>query len=598
MINISEAVELAFAAHSRGDLRAAEIASRQILQVEPRQADALYLLGLIAYQTGHPSNAEKLIGEAVSHPPFDAHRLNTLGVVQMALGEIEEAVSTFRRCVEANEYVPAFFNNLARALDLAGDISSAESCLRRALALQPDYPEACLNLANIHRCKGEYKKAEALYRKALSAKQDYANAAYNLGILLKDQGRLMEAHDSLRMAVQLSPDSAMAYNNLGIVLKAMNRAVEAEQCFMHALGLNPGYMEAIANLGNIQDTLGRTGEALGNYKKALFLAPELAELRLNYAYALLKTGNFIDGWREHEWRWKTGIFHGVWPAYRQPLWDGANLDGRRILLWYEQGLGDTLQFIRYAPLVAEKGGKIIVLCQSSLKRLIRTVRGVERVVTEDDPLPDFDVHCPLMSLPLMFQTGLADVPAGIPYLFPRPSQVAAWKGRLDACASGALKIGMVWAGNPRKELPEASLVDARRSVSLDVFLPLLKVSKAKFFSLQKGDASSQLGAIPKPIRPIDFSGEWSDFSDTAAFVANLDLVIAVDTSVAHLAGALGRETWLLSRSDGCWRWLTERSDSPWYPTLRIFRQTMPGNWTPVIADIESCLQKKLLNAAC
>lgn len=591
----TEAVELAFTHHARGDLHAAEIASRQILQTDPLQVDALYLLGLIAFQAGHHANAVELVAAAVSRPPFDAHRLNTLGVVQMALGNTKEAIFAFRRGIEINERVPAFHNNLARALESAGDIPAAEAHLRRALALQPDYPEACLNLANIHKHKGEPQQAEALYRNALSARPDYANAAYNLGILFKDQGRLTEALDSLRLAVQFSPGFAMAHNNLGIVLRSLNQTGEAEECFRRALELDPNCMEAIANLGNIQDASGRTGEALSNYEKALSFAPDLAELHLNHAYTLLKSGNFRDGWREHEWRWKTGIFRSAWPDYTQTLWDGANLDGKRILLWYEQGLGDTLQFIRYAPLVAKKGGRVTVLCQPSLKSLVQSCRDIECVVADDEPLPEFDVHCPLMSLPLMLCTELSDIPADIPYLFPDPAHAAAWRDRLDACAKNAFKIGLVWAGNPRKDLPEANLVDARRSVRLNAFLPLLKTPSAVFFSLQKGETSVQVDEIPEPLRPLDFSGEWANFSDTAAFVANLDLVITVDTSVAHLTGALGRETWLLSRSDGCWRWLLERSDSPWYPALRIFRQTTPGNWAPVIEEVATSLQKKLEN---
>ncbi len=589
-----DTIETAFNLFSQGNLSSAELICRQLLQSNPQQTDALYLLGLVAFQTGHLADACQLIGSAVSLPPLDAHRINTLGVIQMSVGDIDSAISTFSRSVEIDRNVAAFHNNLAHALDCRGDKTSAEAHLREALALQPDYPEACLNLANIVKATGTPAEAEALYRRALAAKPDYANAAYNLGIFLKEQGRLGEALEALKLAVQLAPDMAVAHNNLGIVLRVLNRVDDAEACFRRALELDPQNMEATANLGNVQDAQGRTGEALACYEKALGFAPDLAELHLNNAYALLKTGNFPDGWREHEWRWKTGIFRNAWPNYPQPMWDGSALEGKRILLWYEQGLGDTLQFIRYAPLVADKGGKVIVLCQPPLKTLLQTCRGIETLLADDgEPLPDFDVHCPLMSLPLLLGTELRTIPTSTPYLYPEATPADTWKSRLEILAPNLLKVGLVWAGNPRKDMPEASLVDARRSVGLTCFSPLLQTPGAFFFSLQKGDAAEQLREIPEPLRPLDFSQEWNNFADTAAFAANLDLIITVDTSVAHLAGALGKETWVLSRADGCWRWLLNRDDSPWYPELKLYRQTTPGNWDTVVEKIVTALREKI-----
>lgn len=589
-------IETAFSLFSLGNLGGTELICRQLLQSNPQQTDALYLLGLVAFKTGHLADACQLIGSAASLPPLNAHRINTLGVIQMAVGDIDSAIATFGRSVEIDRNVAAFHNNLAHALDCRGDKSSAEAHLREALTLQPDYPEACLNLANIVKATGNPAEAETLYRRALATKPDYPNAAYNLGIFLKDQGRLGEALETLALAVQLAPNMAVAHNNLGIVLRVLNRVDEAEACFRRALELDPQNMEATANLGNVQDALGRTGEALVCYEKALGFAPDLAELHLNHAYALLKTGNFLNGWREHEWRWKTGIFQNAWPSYSQPMWDGSALEGKRILLWYEQGLGDTLQFIRYAPMVADKGGKVIVLCQPPLKTLSQTCRGIDTVVADDgEPLPDFDVHCPLMSLPLLLGTELSTIPSRTPYLYPEATPTNTWKSRLDIHAPNLLKVALVWAGNPRKDMPEASLVDARRSVGLTHFLPLLQTPGAVFFSLQKGDAAEQLGEIPEALRPLDFSQEWNDFADTAAFVANLDLIITVDTSVAHLAGALGKETWVLSRADGCWRWLLDRDDSPWYPGLKLYRQTTPGKWDTVVEKIVIALREKIVS---
>lgn len=576
-----------------GDLAAAELICRDILQFEPTQRDALYLLGVIAYKTGHLAEASKLMDNAQLFAAGDPHRLNTFGVIQTAIGKLDAGIEAFRLCVALDSSIPAFHNNLAHALSKRGDRASAEAHFRYALTLQADYPEACLNLANILSVSGDPDEAEALYRRALTVKPDYSNAAYNLGLFLKDRGRLAEALEAFNQAIQLAPNMAMAHNNLGIVLRVMNRIVEAEASFRRALELDPNCMEAIANLGNVQDALGHTEEALRYYEKAQTLAPDLAELRLNRAYALLKTGNYREGWLEHEWRWKTGMFRGVWPNYSQPQWDGGDIRGMRILLWYEQGLGDTLQFIRYTPLVATRGATVIALCQPPLKRLLQTCEGIDLLVEDGEPLPDFDIHCPLMSLPLRLGTELATVPAATPYLFADTTQTAAWQTKLDGALSSGLKVGLVWAGNPRKDMPEASLVDARRSISLTTLTHLLKTPGVTFFSLQKSDAAEQLHQVPERIRPLDFSHEWRDFADTAAFVATLDLVITVDTSVAHLAGALGKETWVLSRADGCWRWLEERTDSPWYPTLRLFRQAVPGDWESVVEEVTTALNDRV-----
>jgi hypothetical protein len=273
-----------------------------------------------------------------------------------------------------------------------------------------------------------------------------------------------------------------------------------------------------------------------------------------------------------------------------------------VLLHAEQGFGDSIQFIRYAPLVAQRGGHVIVQCQPGLETLLAGVEGISQIITRDEPLPDFDLHCPLMSLPWVFATRLDTIPAAIPYLRANTEKVAHWRERLarEQSTSGetgpsrcdTLKIGLVWAGEARPHRPHVNRINRRRSMSLSQFAPLAQVPGVAFISLQKGKSAEQAQTLPPGMRLLDWTAELNDFADTAALIEALDLVISVDTSVAHLAGALGKPVWLLNRFDTCWRWLLDRSDSPWYPTMRLFRQPQPGAWAPVIAEVRE--QLKLL----
>jgi hypothetical protein len=303
----------------------------------------------------------------------------------------------------------------------------------------------------------------------------------------------------------------------------------------------------------------------------------------------LLLGDFGRGWQKHEWRWETAQLKNAKRNFPQPLWLGSDaIKGKTILLRAEQGLGDTIQFCRYAPLVAERGGDVILEVQKPLQDLMNTLPGAIQVVSRGDPLPEFDLHCPLLSLPLAFATRLETIPLALPYLSARESKTRVWHERLGEHARP--RIGVVWAGNPRKELPGANRIDSQRSIAFDRLVPLFQLTGCDFYSLQKGDdAVQQLRASPLRHALIDWTDHLHDFSDTAALIENLDLVISVDTSVAHLAGALGKPFWLLNRYNTCWRWLADREDSPWYPTARLFRQDATREWHPVIARVAAAL---------
>jgi hypothetical protein len=356
--------------------------------------------------------------------------------------------------------------------------------------------------------------------------------------------------------------------------------------------LAPAFVDAWNNLGLTQIDLNRHGEALTSYGRALALNPEAAETHWNESLCLLQMGRLQAGWRKYEWRWERRRIMASRRGFAQPLWLGDfPIAGKTILLHAEQGLGDTLQFCRYAALVSELGAKVILEVQPELLRLMSTLDGVDQLIEAGDTLPPFDCHCPLLSLPLALKTDLGTIPAATPYLFAESGAVREWRERVEADAQGRVKVGIVWAGGNRPHVAELRKNDARRSVTLARLAPILDVPGVQFFSLQKGPAAQQLTASEWSARVIDYTEELRDFADTAALVANLDLVISVDTSTAHLAGALDRPVWILNRFDTCWRWMLERSDTPWYPHARLFRQPALGDWDSVMKAVSAALAR-------
>lgn len=584
--------EQALEHHRAGDLQQAEAAYRTLLAADPQHADALQLLGVIAYQAGNYDAAIDLITQALGKNAAAPAYHSNLGMALQARGDLDESMRCFRRALELLPDYPEAHYNLGNALLAKGQADQAITCYQRALALVPNYAQAYNNMGSALQSLERLTEAVACYNQALVIYPDFVEAHNNMGNALREQGKLDAAIIHYQRALAVNPDFAGAHNHLGNVYQDLGRLDDAEACYQRALALQPDYADAYNNLGETRKLQGQIDAALACYQQALALQPNHAAANWNHALTLLLIGDYVEGWKKYEWRWQGAT--GYWKARRQfaqPQWSGEDIAGRTILLHAEQGLGDALQFIRYAPLVAERAGRVIVECPRPLERLFAGVQGIHQLVVQGDELPPFDVHCPLLSLPLAFGTSLETIPARIPYLVPEESLVQDWKTRLGK--KDGLRVGLVWAGNPRKHDQFASLIDQRRSLSLAHFAPLAAVAGIQYYSLQKGEAAAQVSQPPSGMELIDFTDALHDFSDTAALMANLDLLITVDTSVAHLAGGMGKPVWLLSRFDGCWRWLLNRADSPWYPGMRLFRQQTPGDWTGVIEQVRAELVRVL-----
>ncbi len=437
---------------------------------------------------------------------------------------------------------------------------------------------------------GEARAAEAAWRARLAGVPDDALALGNLGGLLNQDCRFDEAEPLLLRAVALDPSCWTAWSNLGNTMVERQRFGDAIAAYSNALRLHPAHGPTLSNLGVALTAHGLPAQALTFLDLAMACEPDNAETRCNRALALLAKGDWTEGFAEYEWRWRTRAKPPH--PYRVPCWAGERFEGRTLLLHDEGGFGDTLQFVRYAALAKARGGTVVLRVRQPLVALLSRLPGLDRVVAHDAPLPPFDLHCPMFTLPRVFGTMPDTVPAAAGYLRPDPDGVAAWRDRLDRDLPPGQdrrrprRIGLVWAGGPHPYARESALADRRRSIRLHDLAPLVEAAPgALFYSLQKGEASAEALHPPPGLRLVDHTGSIDSFDDTASLVSQLDLVISVDTSTAHLAAALGRPVWMLSRYDQCWRWLTGRTDTPWYRTMRLYQQPAPFDWAGPIARL-------------
>jgi len=435
--------------------------------------------------------------------------------------------------------------------------------------------ESYYSLGYDYHTKGQIDKAISNYQKALQLNSTHALALYNLGTALHGKNSIDDAASYYQKALQLNPNIVGAYYNLGTILQNKNQLDEAVLCFQKAIQLNPQSIDPYISTGNVLQAKGLIGEAISYFQKALLLSPDNAYANYNLSLALLQSGNFREGWEKYEWRREIEGLSYLQTNFTQPVWDGSDMRGGTVLLLGEQGFGDIIQFIRYVPFVVQRNARVIVCCHKELKSLIQNVDGIQEVITYGDQLPEFDVYVPILSLPFIFLPMTEDIPANIPYLNVDPFLKEKWR-KIIQSGPDNLKVGLVWSGNTRN-------VNLRyKSCLLNEFAPLAKPGAAAFYSLQKGAAAAQAKNPPPGMTLFDYTEEINDFSDTAAFITKLDLIISVDTAVAHLAGALGKPVWTLLPYAADWRWMLNRKDSPWYPSMKLFRQNSPGDWDPLI----------------
>ena len=562
-------------------------------QIQSR-IDALFQQALALHQNGALTEAEELYREVLEQKPrhFDATQL--LGTLCLQNGRLDEGVKWLERAPALDSRQPAIHSNMAFALNALGRHAEALARADKAVALAPGFADAYNNRGNALASLARPAEALASFERSIALQADSPQAWNNRACAQRDLGQAEAALQSCDRAIALNAAYADAWSNRANALSDLNRAEDAKASYERALTIDPGFADGWSNLGLTLVDLGDHDSALTCYERALALRPDHASAHWNQALCLLETGRFDKGWAAYEWRWERATLKATRRTFAQPLWLGETpIEGRTILLHSEQGLGDTLQFCRYAALVARLGATVILEVPAPLMRLCARLDGVSVLVEEGQPLPPFDVHTPLLSLPLALGTTLETIPANIPYLFADVSRAEIWRERIAPLAQNRFRVGLVWAGGHRPHVPELRKTDARRSMSLDQFRPLLEIDNVQCFSLQMGPPAAQLEALRDDPslhgRIVDLTGSIDDFADTADLIENLDLVISVDTSTAHLAAAMGKPVWILNRFDTCWRWLLERDDSPWYPSVRLFRQSSLGEWDPVIERVRQAL---------
>ncbi len=470
----------------------------------------------------------------------------------------------------------------SRRLQEAGDVDGAAALVDTVLAGHPRHARALTRLGTLRFIQGRLDDAQSLYGAALELEPANADLHFNLALVHGGRGDAGRSIASYRTALALKPDFHEAHFNLATVLHEIDELEPALASYEAAERCTPGRREVLIGMGLARLELDQLDPAIACFDRILAKDPDYPEAHLYKAMAQLKRGEYAEGWDNYDHRFDTEEIRGARRDYPGPRWLGEDLHGRTILLIAEQGFGDTIQFIRFAPLLVERGARVIVEAPAPLATLLRSMVGIE-IVIAGAALPACDFHSYLMSLPRFLSRSLGAIPAAIPYLQPTPAKVARWRERL--AGDPGFKVGLVWAGDPHKEHPSGYRADRRRSSSLEQLARFGEVAGVSWYSVQKGAAAAQAHAADVPFVLVDTGPELHDFDDTAALLQSLDLVVTVDTAVAHLAGALGRPVWVMLRYDCCWRWLKDRNDSPWYPTARLFRQPHRFDWAAVAADV-------------
>ena len=541
------------------------------------------------HQSGQVQAALELYNRVLPSQPGNAQLLYLAGTANLQVGQMEQGIECIRRSLAISPDNPAAHNNIGRALQVLGRGDEALASYDQALALRPDHAEAWYNRGVAPQALGRSDEALASYDRALALKPDFAEACNDRGIALQSLMRWDEALASCDRALAIRPDYAEVHYNRGGALHELTRLDEALASYDKALVLKPDYAEAHNNRGVALHELMRLDEALTSFDQALAAKPDFARAWCNKSYVLLHMGNF-EGWELLEWRFKM-----VKSQFSQPHWLGEEkLEGKTILLHAEEGIGDAVQFCRYAKTLHGLGAKVFLEVQRPLVGLLQGLEGVSGVIERGQARPAFDYHCPLLSLPWALRDTLTSIPYPTPYLHADEAKTRYWQTRIGS--GRKLKVGIAWSGGLRPGKPEWRVVNERRNIPLGDFCRALNGVDAEFFSLQKGEeAEGELRLRQLEYWPRrnfhNFMDENRDFSDTAAIMANMDVIISVCTSTAHVAAALGKPTWVLLKFDADWRWLLDRDDSPWYQSVKLYRQSEDRRWEPVLRRVAADLAR-------
>ena len=585
MLTISQSTEKTCQKRQHGDLKEVKQLYEQLLKSDPGNHDMLHSLGVIAYQEGKYNEAVELISKAIQKDDCVAKYHNTLGIILEALGRFQEAIHAYQKAVTIRADYAEAYHNMAIALQSMGRYEAAVEMCTEAILHDPNLARAYNTKAFSLEKQKLYSDAIENYRQALQLDPNLVEAYNHLGMLLNAQGETDEAIKIFRCALQYDPYYAEVYNNLGIALKEQEQFSEAMANFVEAIQLDPQFAEAYYNLANSLRDEGRCVEAINNYNKAIDLNPDYAQAHWNLSLTNLLSGNYLEGWKGYRWRRNADL--KILTDYHRngkSRWDGSSFENRTLLIHYEQGLGDNIQFVRYLPMVKARGGTVVYETLKPLIGLLQGFPGVDEIMEyrKDEQLSlHYDVYSSLMDMPNIFGTTVETIPAGVPYIHADSSKVEHWRKKLSG---DDLKVGIVWAGSPEHGN------DRYRSCSLKCFAPLSEIDGVQLYGLQKGRAAGQMDEYAETIKVTNISKDFNDLTDTAAAIENLNLVISVDTCVLHLSGAMEKATWALLPYAPEWRWMLYRKDSPWYPTMRLFRQVNWNDWDTVFQCVAEELE--------
>jgi Flp pilus assembly protein TadD len=566
--------------HQSGQLQAAEAAYRQILQDHPGHGDTLNNLGILLRTQGRLNEALMVLQQLTTLNPDFPEAWNSYGRALTTAGQTELSLSVLNKALVLNPDLIAVHLNIAHAHESNGDIDQAITALHRYLKVEPDNPEALARLGWYLYALGHGEDALRALIRSNDLAPDNADTLINLAMVQEQLGHYGDAVANRTQALAVNPHDAECFSDLAISLERLGRIDDAIAARREAVELSPQGAGFMGDLARLLTENGADDEARQWFDKALAVDPQAARVHFNKALYLLRRGEFQAGWPEHEWRLKFSSLVDIFPEHSQPYWDGGDLKGKTIFLHGEQGWGDTIQCARFVHLVSQQAGRVVLGIREPLARLFDCLPGVDQIITDPLDLPDFDVRCSLLSLPYFFKADLTNIPDTGPYL-------TAPGNRSGFVDQDHFNIGLVWGGSPTHKN------DHNRSVPLSILKPLLDIKGGTFHSLQVDERRQDIVSEGMSDRIKDAGADLVDLADTADLIAELDLVITVDTGVAHLAAALGKPVWIMLPEPADWRWMRDRDDSPWYPTVRLFRQKKRGEWDGVIELLAARLSSLL-----